>query len=94
MGTGSTQIQAGQTASGSSVRKDWARLPSADLRQVIDRIGTLATNPRGPGSEKLSGHEYWRIRQGRYRILYSIQDAEQTVWIVKIAHRKDVYRKG
>ncbi len=77
-----------------SVRKDLARLSSADLRRVLDRIVTLAAEPRGPGCEKLSGLEHYRIRQGRYRILYSLQDAELTVWVIKVAHRKDAYRKS
>lgn len=75
-----------------SVREDLARLSSVDLRRVMDRIAALAAEPRGPGCEKLSGLEHYRIRQGRYCILYSIQDAELTVWVIKAAQRKDEYR--
>ena len=53
----------------------------------------LAGNPHPPGSEKLSGEEKYRLRQGDYRVLYSIQDASTTVTIVKIGHRRDVYRR-
>jgi mRNA interferase RelE/StbE len=54
----------------------------------------MVLRSRGPGCEKLSGLEHYRIRQGQYRILYSIQDAESSVWVIKVAHRKDVYRVG
>jgi mRNA interferase RelE/StbE len=75
-----------------SVEKDLKSIPKNDLRRILDCIAMLAENPRPPGSEKLSGLERYRVRQGRYRILYSIQDDELTVWVVKIGHRKDVYR--
>jgi mRNA interferase RelE/StbE len=75
-----------------SVRKDIESIPRKDLQRIMERISMLAEEPRPPGSEKLSGQERFRIRQGNYRIVYSIQDAEVTVWIVKIGHRSDVYR--
>jgi mRNA interferase RelE/StbE len=59
---------------------------------MATRINGLATEPRPPGAEKLSGHEKYRIRQGDYRVLYSIDDGAQTVTVVKIGHRRDVYR--
>ena len=75
-----------------SVWKDFESIPKKDLRKILQRIDLLAENPRPPGSQKLSGQEKYRIRQGRYRIVYSIQDDELTVWIVRVAHRKDIYR--
>lgn len=75
-----------------SVAKDFADIPKRDLQRIITLIGTLAENPRPPGCEKLTGQERYRVRQGCYRIVYSIQDHELTVWAVKVAHRKDVYR--
>jgi mRNA interferase RelE/StbE len=75
-----------------SVAKDFAAIPKRDLQRIINLIGTLAENPRPPGCEKLTGLERYRVRQGCYRIVYSIQDHELTVWVVKVAHRKDVYR--
>lgn len=75
-----------------SVRKDIAAIPAKDLQRIMERVGLLAVNPRPPGSEKLSGQERYRIRQGVYRIVYSIQDHELTVWVVKIGHRRQVYR--
>jgi mRNA interferase RelE/StbE len=75
-----------------SVRKDLDSISGNDLRRIIDRIGSLAENPRPVGCEKLSGQERYRIRQGNYRIIYSIQDTELTVWVVKVGHRREVYR--
>ena len=75
-----------------SVKKDLSVIPKKDLQRIIQLIGSLADNPRPNGCEKLTGQDRYRIRQGRYRIVYSIQDNELTVWVVKVAHRKDVYR--
>jgi mRNA interferase RelE/StbE len=75
-----------------SVEKDFRTIPKKDLQKIILRIKALAGDPRPPGHEKLTGQERYRIRQGHYRIVYSIQDKEFTVWVVKIGHRKDVYR--
>jgi mRNA interferase RelE/StbE len=75
-----------------SVEKDFKVIPKNDLGKILDRIETLAENPRPPGCEKLTGQQKYRLRQGRYRILYSIQDDELTVWVVKVGHRKDIYR--
>ena len=62
------------------------------LKKIIARIEKLADDPRPLGSEKLTGEELYRVRQGNYRILYSIQDNELTVWVIKIGNRKDIYR--
>ena len=62
------------------------------LRRIMDRVASLSEDPRPPGCEKPSAQERYRIRQGRYRILYSIQDEDLTVWVVKVGHRRDVYR--
>ena len=75
-----------------SVEKDFEGIPKKDLKKIIDRIGGLAEDPRPQGSEKLTGQERYRLRQGCYRIVYSIQDNELTVWVVKVGHRKDIYR--
>ena len=58
----------------------------------INRIDSLRKNPRGEGAIKLSGQERYRVRQGAYRILYEIQDTELLVFVVKIAHRSEVYK--
>ena len=75
-----------------SVWKDFKTIPDKNLKMILKRIESLGVNPRQPGCKKLSGLEKYRFRQGRYRILYSIQDRELTVWIVKVGHRKNVYR--
>jgi len=75
-----------------SVWKDFEAIPNKDLKRILERIESLGENPRLPGCKKLDGQERYRLRQGRYRILYSIQDEELSVWIVKVGHRKNVYR--
>jgi mRNA interferase RelE/StbE len=75
-----------------SVQKDFNSIPKKDLNKILDRIELLGEDPRPSGCEKLTGQQRYRLRQGQYRILYSIQDDELTVWIVKVGHRKDIYR--
>ncbi len=75
-----------------SVRKDLETIPKGDLQRIIERISGLADDPRPVGCEKLSGQEKYRVRQGNFRIIYSIQDTELTVWVVKVGHRREVYR--
>lgn len=75
-----------------SIEKDFRKIPKKDIKKILSRINALAEDPRPPGHEKLSGQEKYRIRQGLYRIVYSIHDKELTVWVVKVGHRKDVYR--
>lgn len=75
-----------------SVWKDFESIPKRELIKILERIESLSKNPRPNGSQKLSSQERYRIRLGRYRVLYSIQNEELTVWVVKVAHRKDVYR--
>ncbi len=76
-----------------SVEKDLKGIPKDYLTKILKKIELLKENPRPEGSEKLTGKELYRIRQGRYRIVYSIQDTELTIWVVKVGHRKEVYRK-
>jgi len=75
-----------------SVQKDFNAIPNKDLKKILERIEALAADPRPSGCEKLTGQQRYRLRQGRYRILYSIQDDELTIWVVKVGHRKDIYR--
>jgi mRNA interferase RelE/StbE len=76
-----------------SVRKDIDTILAKDLLRIMERISLLATDPRPQGSEKLSGQERYRVRQGNYRIVYSLQDNELTIWGVKVAHRREAYRR-
>jgi len=64
-----------------------------ERRRLVERIARLAENPRPVGVEKLSGQDKYRLRQGRYCILYAIEDQNLLVNVVKVGHRKDVYRK-
>jgi mRNA interferase RelE/StbE len=75
-----------------SVEKDLSAIPKKDLLKILGRIEALSKDPRPHGHEKLTGQDRYRVRQGRYRIVYSIQDNELTVWVVKVGHRKDIYR--
>ena len=67
-------------------------LPLKDRRRVVVRMRSLADQPRPLGCEKLGAHELYRLRQGNYRILYEIVDHDHTVTVIKIGHRRDVYR--
>jgi mRNA interferase RelE/StbE len=73
--------------------KDIEAIPlKRDRQRVVERIGKLAEDPRPSGSEKISGRDKYRVRQGRYRILYAIDDQDLIVQVVKVGHRKDIYR--
>ena len=75
-----------------SAVKEIEALPGRDIKAVLDKIFFLANNPRSYDCQKLSGREQYRIRCGDYRILYYIEDDVLIVYIVKVGHRKDVYR--
>ena len=75
-----------------SAAKELEGLPPKVRRQVAAKLAGLAVTPRPPGVEKLSGQEKYRVRQGDHRVLYSIDDTAETVTVVKIGHRRDVYR--
>ena len=74
-----------------TAQKELESIPIKDLQRIVFKIQSLAENPRPIGCVKLSGQERYRIRQGNYRILYSIQDDLLLIYVVKIGHRKDVY---
>ena len=76
-----------------SVTKDLKGLSKTDIRRILAKVEALRDDPRPVGSEKLSGDEKYRVRQGDYRILYTIYDEQVIVEVVKVGHRKDVYRK-
>lgn len=75
-----------------SVQKDFEGIPKKDLRKILSRIKSLAGEPRPHACEKLTGQNRYRVRQGRYRIVYAVQDEERIVIVVKVGHRKDIYR--
>ncbi len=75
-----------------SVAKDLRRVPNADVARILERIRALADDPRPVGCEKLSGLERYRVRQGVYRIVYEVLEHKLVVLVVKIGHRRDIYR--
>ena len=75
-----------------SAAKELENLRRKDRARIVQRISRLAAHPRPPGCEKLSGHDQFRVRPGDFRVVYSIDDAEPSVLVVKIGHRRDVYR--
>jgi len=74
-----------------SAQKELKKLPDKELKKIIEKISSLAINPRPTGCKKLSGDEKYRIRIGNYRVLYSIEDEILVIFIAKVGHRKDVY---
>jgi mRNA interferase RelE/StbE len=66
---------------------------SATLPRLIERMSSLRSLPRSSGSEKLAGRpNFYRIRQGSYRVIYAVDDQSRVVDVVKVGHRRDVYR--
>ena len=76
-----------------SAAKEIESAPKKDRLRIIKRIQELSSDPRPPGCEKLSGHDdKYRVRQGTYRIVYTISDVDLVICIVKVGHRKEAYR--
>lgn len=75
-----------------SVARDLRPIPKKDVARILTRITSLADDPRPPDARKLSAQERYRIRQGVYRILYEIEDHRLVVVVVKVGHRRKVYR--
>ena len=64
-----------------------------DRQRMVNRIAALASDPRPAGCEKLAGIEgRYRVRQGQFRIVYAVDDTNRTVEVVKVGHRREVYR--
>ena len=76
-----------------SVEKDLRKLPKSILKPIVKKIQSLAKNPQPNGSVKLRGAtNLFRIRHADYRIIYTIDAGELVIIVIKVAHRKDVYR--
>lgn len=76
-----------------SALKTLRKLPKIDANKIANKITALAQNPRPNGVQKLAGDENgYRIRSGDYRILYEIHDKILVILVVKIGHRREVYR--
>ncbi len=74
------------------VQKALARLPQKEYERVRDAIRALAEDPRPAGCIKLTGREGWRIRVGRYRVIYEIEDVVRVATVLDVGHRRDVYQ--
>jgi mRNA interferase RelE/StbE len=75
-----------------SAAKELEKLALEQRRRIVAKIRALADNARPYGCEKLSGNDLYRIRQGDYRVVYSIDDDVLTVLVLRVGHRRDVYR--
>jgi len=75
-----------------SAEKSLADLPPVIQDRLIAAIRRLVARPRPPGVKKLAGREAWRIRVGDYRVIYEIADADLTILVVEIGHRREIYR--
>lgn len=76
-----------------SVAKDLRAIPKADVRPILACIEALRDDPRAPGCDKLAGGADWyRARQGVYRIVYAIHDQQVIVEVIRVGHRGEVYR--
>ena len=75
-----------------SAAKELEAIPQRDRLRIVRKIQALSQNPRPPGCDKLSAEEKYRVRQGWYRIVYSVDDQNQTVLVVKVGHRREGYR--
>jgi len=74
-------------------QKELTHLQKASYYPVRDRILALADDPRPAASQKLTGRDGWRLRVGAFRVLYEIDDASNTVTILHVGHRRDIYRR-
>jgi len=73
-------------------QKRLAKIEKEDRKRIIEAIRALANDPRPAGSKKLSGRPAWRIRIGRYRVIYEVHDQQLLVLVVAVGHRREVYR--
>jgi mRNA interferase RelE/StbE len=74
------------------VQRAMDKLPKSDFQAVIEAIKDLGRTPRPRGIEKVKSTGLWRIRQGDYRIIYAIDDNEHLITIVRVGHRREIYR--
>jgi mRNA interferase RelE/StbE len=77
-----------------SAVKEIEDIPKKDRLRIIRKIQGLSENPRPQGGEKLTGEDKYRLRQGVYRIIYSVSDKESAVVVVKVGHRQNVYKSN
>jgi mRNA interferase RelE/StbE len=76
-----------------SARKALRELPGSDRSRILKAIETLAEKPYGPGHKKLRGTDFWRIRVGDYRVVYTVIESMLVVLVIRIGHRREMYRE-
>jgi mRNA interferase RelE/StbE len=76
----------------SEAEKELRQVPRPDLQRIVRKIAALGSEPRPVGSQKLSTLDRYRLRQGDWRIVYEIADQARLVTVVKIGHRREIYR--
>jgi mRNA interferase RelE/StbE len=76
-----------------SAERDLKKLPSREFQRLVKQIKSLSGDPRPSGCRKITGSESdWRIRVGEYRIIYEIDDKQRIIRIMRVKHRREVYR--
>jgi mRNA interferase RelE/StbE len=75
-----------------SAVKELNNIPKKELSKITERINSLSNDPRPNGCEKLAANKAYRIRQGSYRIIYTIEDNNLIILMIEVGHRRDVYR--
>ncbi len=76
-----------------SALKELKKLDKSSIQKILKKVQSLSSNPRPPGVRKLRGSDkFYRIRVGEYRIVYEISDPVLRIYIIRVGHRKDVYR--
>ena len=75
-----------------TVQKALDRLPDEIAGRVLKKLGSLQSSPRPTDGKKLKGRDAWRVRVGDYRIIYEIESDRLLVYVLRIGHRRDVYR--
>ena len=75
-----------------SAAREIENIQKKDRIRIVEKIRSLSIDPHPVGSKKLSGQEKYRVRQGNYRILYQVIDDELVINVVKLGHRRDIYK--
>ena len=76
-----------------AAERDLRKLSVADFERIIPHLKGLAEEARPAGSRKIIGSEHdWRLRVGTYRVIYEIDEKKKTVKILRVRHRREVYR--
>ena len=75
-----------------SAAGELAKIPRKDLEKIVRRVRDLEQSPRPSGCRKLSGKDRYRLRQGDYRIVYTVDDSRRIVEVYKIGNRREIYR--